>query len=536
MTTNKPPADHSAPADRDALVTVVAGNGLAPPPADTTDAADTQPAADTTKAAGTRDAVAAPRAARMASAGALARQHWLAIALLTAGLVLRILAQLAYRPALFYIDSVKYLYNADGNDPEGYKAPLRAILFVANLDTVAAIQHLLGLAMAVVIYVLLLRRGASRWLAALAIAPVLLDAYQLQQEQTIMPTTWFEALVVAGLAVLLWRPDPGWRRIIGAGLVLGTSALFWQAGEVLILPVVIYLLAACGGWRRAVGKAAVVCVAFALPILAYSAGSYLSGGPFGLSHQGDTSLYGRTAAAVDCATIKLTAAERAICPDAAQQALGDDWLALNPDSPVQLIYRKLPRAEVNSTITSFNSAVLRQQPLRVLDAYGRDVLRLFTVTRHTTTGEVSDPITRWQFAKSFPYFTPHATKQEVGAIADQFGGGQPAVWRPVADFLHHYQLDGGYTPGPLLLLFTITGLAGSLVALLRRRLDARTRQLALACLLCFGSAAFLLLAADAPVFSWRYQIPALVTLVPAGALGMSAVAAWVSTGRNRRGR
>jgi hypothetical protein len=203
---------------------------------------------------------------------------------------------------------------------------------------------------------------------------------------------------------------------------------------------------------------------------------------------------------------------------------------------VQLIYRKLPRAEVNSTITSFNSAVLRQQPLRVLDAYGRDVLRLFTVTRHTTTGEVSDPITRWQFAKSFPYFTPHATKQEVGAIADQFGGGQPAVWRPVADFLHHYQLDGGYTPGPLLLLFTITGLAGSLVALLRRRLDARTRQLALACLLCFGSAAFLLLAADAPVFSWRYQIPALVTLVPAGALGMSAVAAWVSTGRNRRGR
>jgi hypothetical protein len=201
---------------------------------------------------------------------------------------------------------------------------------------------------------------------------------------------------------------------------------------------------------------------------------------------------------------------------------------------VQLIYRKLPRAEVNSTISSFNSAVLRQQPLRVLDAYGRDVLRLFTVTRHTTAGEVSDPITRWQFAKSFPYFTPHATKREVRAIVDQFGGGQPTVWRPVADFLHHYQLDGGYTPGPLLLLFTITGLAGSLLALLRRRLDSRTRQLALACLLFFGSAAFLLLAADAPVFSWRYQIPALVTLVPAGALGINAVVGWLTTARARR--
>ncbi len=515
MTTEKSQAGTGASTDRDPLADVLDGNGLVLPDAGSTDAV----------------AVPATRPTRLASAGAVVRQHWLAVALLTTGLVLRVLAQLAYRPALFYIDSVKYLYNADGNDPEGYKAPLRAILSVANLDTVAAVQHLLGLAMAVVIYVLLLRRGASRWVAALAIAPVLLDAYQLQQEQTIMPTTWFEALLVAGLAVLLWQPDPGWRGITVAGLLLGASALAWQAGEVLVLPAAIYLLAGGGGWRRAVGKAAGVCVAFAVPILAYSTGSYLSGGPFGLSHQGVTSLYGRTAAAVDCATIRLTAAERAICPTASQQAHGDDWLAFNPDSPVQAIYHKLPRAEVNSTITSFNSAVLRQQPLRVLAGYGRDVLKLYALTRHTAPGDA--PITRWQFAKSFPYFTPHASKHEVEAIVDQFGGGQPTVWRPVADFLHHYQLDGGYTPGPLLVLFTVTGLAGSLVALLRRRLDSRTRQLALACLLCFGSAAFLLLAADVPVFSWRYQIPALVTLVPAGALGLGVIVELISKRRTR---
>ena len=106
-------------------------------------------------------------------------------------------------------------------DPVGYKGPLRAILFVGNFAAVAAVQHLLGLAMAVVIYVLLLRRGVSRWLAALAIAPVLLDAYQLQNEQAIMPGTWFEALIVAGLAILLvaaqdrvagrrWRPAWCW--------------------------------------------------------------------------------------------------------------------------------------------------------------------------------------------------------------------------------------------------------------------------------------------------------------------------------------
>ncbi|HEV2376286.1 MAG TPA: hypothetical protein VGS19_29465, partial [Streptosporangiaceae bacterium] len=101
--------------------------------------------------------------------GAVLRRHWLAVALLAAGLVLRVLAELAYRPALFYIDTTRYLYNAArGMDPVGYKALLRAVLLVGNFDAVAAVQHLLGLAMAVVIYLLLRRRGVPRWLAALA--------------------------------------------------------------------------------------------------------------------------------------------------------------------------------------------------------------------------------------------------------------------------------------------------------------------------------------------------------------------------------
>ena len=70
------------------------------------------------------------------------RHHWLAAALLSAGLILRVLAQLAYRPALFYIDTTRYLYNvAPGMDPLGYKGVLRGILAVASLGTVAAIQR-----------------------------------------------------------------------------------------------------------------------------------------------------------------------------------------------------------------------------------------------------------------------------------------------------------------------------------------------------------------------------------------------------------
>src|SRR5437764_25795 len=113
----------------------------------------------------------------------------------------------AYHPALIYVDTLKYLYGASpGSEPFGYTVALKIVLAVGDLGTVAAIQHLLGLAMAVTLYVVLLRRGIPRWLAALTTVPVLLDAYQLQMEQTIMPDVLFEALVLAGLAVLLWRP------------------------------------------------------------------------------------------------------------------------------------------------------------------------------------------------------------------------------------------------------------------------------------------------------------------------------------------
>ncbi|HUL27314.1 MAG TPA: hypothetical protein VLW44_16275, partial [Streptosporangiaceae bacterium] len=112
---------------------------------------------------------------------ALAREHWLLALLLAAGLALRVAAQLAYRPALFYIDSVKYLFGAyPGNEPPGYQLLIKPVLAVADPSLVAAVQHVVGLAMAVLIYLVLLRRGVPRWLAALATAPVLLDAYQLQ--------------------------------------------------------------------------------------------------------------------------------------------------------------------------------------------------------------------------------------------------------------------------------------------------------------------------------------------------------------------
>ncbi len=491
------------------------------------------------------------------------RRHWLITGLLLAGLVLRLLSLIAYRPALLYIDTLKYLYNAwPGADPLGYSGPLKAILLVGNLETVAAVQHLVGLAMGVAIYAVLVRRGTTRWLAALAAAPALLDAYELQIEQTIMPDVWFEALIVAGLVVLLWhRRLPAWA--IGlAGITLGLSATVAQIGEVLILPAAIYVLIAIGGgWRRAIGGAALMCAAFALPILSYMTVSYAASGHFWLSRSGTSTLYGRVAEAADCATLKLPAEEQPLCPTARQKALGPDGLDHDASSPLNS-YAAQPGTSEPDLVSAFTRAVITQQPLRVLSAYAADVGRLFAVHRVTSPGDT--PISRWQFQTSYPSYQSYIRVSPENVIVvglklqntaamnqityqplDPSLGGRATVIRPLAAFLRYYQRHGGYTPGLVYLAATLVGLLGMLT-LVRRRRPRRDelghdssepardgpadRDLALGCCLFFITAVVILLASDVPEFSWRYQLPAIVTLPPAGALGIAVILARV---RNR---
>jgi len=69
----------------------------------------------------------------------------------------------------------------------------------------------------------------------------------------------------------------------------------------------------------------------------------------------------------------------------------------------------------------------------------------------------------------------------------------------------------------------ITGLAGSVLAFMRRRRAVAARPAALACLCFFATGVIVLGVSDLFEFTWRYQIPAIVTLPPAGALGIAAL-------------
>lgn len=447
-----------------------------------------------------------------------AARHWGIVLLLACGTALRIATMMAYWPALVYIDTPRYLGNfALGIDPLGYEflftKPL--LLLHAGLGAIAVAQHLLGLAMGAALYLLVIRHGRARWLGVLAAAPVLLDSYQLQAEQMIMSDVFFEALICAALVILAW---PGSRRrvltrVLVAAALLGLATTVRQIGELALIPLLAYAVLsrrqpASGpaepGSRpskRARGKLALAALGvFAVPVLGYmtlSATAMHDG--FQLSNTSNRYLYARLADAADCATLRLPAADRALCPGG--PALGIDALANDDTSPFH--------TATHAQVSQFNHAVLTQQPLRVLGDITGDAVKVFALTKDTSPGD--PPLAYWQFQTTYPVFQP-AYRMAFGP-----GSAQPQADPVLAPALRAYQLHGGYTPGPLLLVFGLTAVFGAFDPRSSRRVRATAALGAALALTLVGGADFY-------EFSWRYQLPLLIVLPPAGVLGAVAVA------------
>ncbi|HEY1570719.1 MAG TPA: glycosyltransferase family 2 protein [Pseudonocardiaceae bacterium] len=453
---------------------------------------------------------------------ALFGRHWLLIVLLLAGATLRLLSMLAYQPALLYIDSYRYLVNLGPMDPTqldpiGYDLLLRALLPLGGLRTVVILQHLAGIGMALAVYVLALRHGARRWLAALATAPVLLDAYQVQIEQNIMSDVWLQVLLVGMLWLLVSRAAPGPGRAALAGLLLGAAVVDRTIALPAILPAVAYLVVAGGAWRTSAGwrriglRVGALLACFGFVLFCYAGYFFREAGHWGLTGSTGSVLYGRTAEVANCDTLHLPPDLRQMCPvqpldarlgvDAYSHADGDpNW---PPHVPPGVTVAQLQR--------QFAIAMVKQQPWAVVDGVLTDFGKGFALGRTSAPNDV--PVYRWQFQTSYP-----AWDGAAAAVFEDttYGGQPPTVYPRVAAFLRDYQLGGGYTPGPALAACGILGLVGGFGA--RRRSGIRA-----ATMLVTGTAATILFVSAMFEFSWRYQLPGLVLLPLAGILGITVL-------------
>ncbi|MGH3321136.1 MAG: hypothetical protein ACRDN9_13345 [Streptosporangiaceae bacterium] len=447
---------------------------------------------------------------------ATSRRHAPFLVVLAVGLGLRVVTQLAYWPALLFEDSYHYLANSYFLDPGaprpvGYSVFLRALLYVPDLAVVPIVQHLMGLAMGVLTYTVLLRFGVRRWLATLAAIPILWDAYELQIEQMVMSDTLFDLLLLGGLTVLAWRRAPASGRAAVAGLVLGLAVPVRLVGQILVLPAVLVTLAKAPGWRRRVGHAALLLVTFVAPVVGYAAWYHHGYGTWGLSDMGGRVRYARVAGFVDCSAISFPSYERPLCPGKPPaKRLVTNAFVWSPESPAR-VYTAPPGMGKDAILKDFARRVMLQQPLDYLGVVGRDFLKGFAPRRRGYPGDV--PVSFWQFQTHYRTY-----RHDTAAVVDAYGGEGPYVNKPLASFLRAYQLHGGYTSGAVLGFALLAGLAGT-VGLGR----ARRSGVNAACFLYTVTAVGLLLAAATYEFSWRYQLPGVTLLPVAGALGLAAL-------------
>ena len=130
---------------------------------------------------------------------------------LAAGGGMRLLAMVAYPGALWFPgDSYVYVGAAlrprpDLSKTTGYSLFLRSLLPFHSFTLVAGLQHLMGLGIAVMIYLLARRAGVPKRWATVATLPVLLDGFEIEDEHMIVAEALFTFLVMLALLAILWR-------------------------------------------------------------------------------------------------------------------------------------------------------------------------------------------------------------------------------------------------------------------------------------------------------------------------------------------
>lgn len=475
------------------------------------------------------------------------RRHWLLLLVLAGGLTLRVLTWLAYQPAILYIDSFRYLGNlgplrpTDLN-PLGYTLILKGLLQIGGLAFVSAVQHVVGVVLALTLYALALRYTSRTWLAALVAAPVLLDAYQLQIEQMLMSEIWFQALLVGMLWALLSRGEPGTRRAVLAGILLGAAVITRTIGVTIIIPVIGYLILAGGAWRSAAGwkriatRSVASLAGVALVLGTYATYFHSQAGYWGLTGAQGNVLYGRTATIADCGVLPPEDKTlQRFCPaEPRDQRYGVDYYTHfvygDPDWP-----GPLPPGRTKPELADqFALRIIREQPIDFAGAVLGDFAKNFAPVKTTAPNDV--PAERWQFQTSYPYYNIGPdTVEQYNAMTFAYDGVVPSANVDFATFLRDYQLGGGYTWGPALAAAALLGVLGSLGVGRARRSGLRA-----AAFLATGSGIIVMLGAAAFEFSWRYQLPALVLLPLGGALGLAAMLGWgrrhpdAATGRRPR--
>lgn len=316
------------------------------------------------------------------------------IAVLAAGAVMRLLFLAAWRPAFFgFPDSVTYVGLAmeklwvDPTREVGYPLFLRELhaIFPNHLTWVIALQHLFGLASALLVFLAVRRSGGPPWLGLLPAALIALNGAEMFLEHSPLTESLFIFLLSLALyfaASAAGARMPVWAAL--AGLALGTANTVRVVALPLIVVLLVWLLLWSNDtWRRRLLGTCAAMAAMACVLVPYVIVQHEHTGYWGLSTPaGAWNLYSRVAPFADCHKFTPPPGTSVLCEATppSQRRLGIEQYTFDEAvSPADRAFGKgagpfWATQESDKKIAAWTRAVILHQPLEYLETVFESVL------------------------------------------------------------------------------------------------------------------------------------------------------------------
>jgi hypothetical protein len=433
--------------------------------------------------------------------------HRLFVIVLIPAVLLRADAELGYRWQAWFNDSFEYLantvhFNLDPTRVSGYSVFLKLLQPFHSYALITILQHLMGLAVAIMVYALARHRfGAPAWLATLAAVPVLYDGFEIQLEHLILSDVPFLFVLMLATTLLLWNPaGPSVRLSAVIGLLLGLGVVLRSVGEPLLAVFIVYMIIRRFNWR----KIAATLVVALVPVVAYAGAFDLEHGQFAMSDATGVFLYSRVMTFADCSKMHVPADELWLCtvvpPDKRPIAQAYIWTSATPlDRFPPNKFAPVP----NKLAEDFAIRAIEAQPLGYARAVFDDTWRVFGWNRQVFPQAATYdeylflpqglPIPSWDDATGLGPYKSYAAAYVQGNPNTQ-------VVNPYAVIIRDYQ-KYVWLPGTIYGLILLAGLAG--IAAAWRRLGGE------ALLPWAISLALIVVPAATAEFDYRYVLPAV---------------------------
>ncbi|MEO5877371.1 MAG: hypothetical protein ABIS86_04740 [Streptosporangiaceae bacterium] len=458
-------------------------------------------------------------------------RHRVFLIIMSFAVTVRVITTLGFHWAIWFSDSYDYLDVAMRPRPDpvrtfGYPFLLMILRPFHSVGLVIVVQHLMGLALGVILYGLLRRQhlfGGARalpgWVAALVTIPVLLDANQIELEHLLLSDTLFALLLVGAVALMLWNPVISLRAAAGAGLLLAAAAVTRTVALPLFAVLVVFLLIRRVNWRVLLATLA----ATVLPLVAYGAWYASVNGVFQLSGTDGVFLYSRTMTFADCKYFvdELSAEQLPLCesPDRppAKRPVSHFYVWEQP----QLFFYTGGGTQFapykNDLARDFAKKAIMAQPGDYASTVAKDFRRTFQWGRPV----YPDPKTYAQYVFPRDDIAYRPGREALVARYDAMPRATTVV-EPFAGFMRGYQ-QVVRLPGTLLGIVLLAGFAGIM---------RRWRQFGGVALLPWGIAMTMLIVPPATVlFDYRYVLPAVPFALLAAAIAARDLLTWIQIRR-----